>query len=252
MSVVSLMACGGNDDGTGPRVGTPAKLAFTVQPTSGTAGVPIAPTVTAAIQDASGDVVTTATNAVTIALGANPAGGTLSGTSTVTAVNGIATFTDLSIERAESGYTLVATSGSLTNATSPPFDITAAASDQLGFTVQLTDTERYGPITPAVEVAIQDAFANTVTTATDAVTIVIENNPSAGVLSGSTTVAAVAGIATFSDLSIDAAGSAYTLKATSGTLTVGVSSAFDILPFTFAWVGAGRAHTCGVLPAAGA
>ena len=112
------------DDYTVDGVASAAdRLAFHVQPSSATAGVSIAPPVQVAILDATGNIVTTATDAVTIAIGANPGGGGLFGTVTRNAVNGIATFNDLSIERAGNGYTLVANSGSLTPATSQPFNI---------------------------------------------------------------------------------------------------------------------------------
>jgi hypothetical protein len=51
-------------------------------------------------------------------------------------------------------------------------------------------------------------------TSTDDVTIAIGTNPSAGVLSGTLTVAAVNGVAVFNDLEIDTAGDGYTLVAT--------------------------------------
>jgi hypothetical protein len=51
-------------------------------------------------------------------------GGTLSGTLTVTVVNGIATFSDLSVDLAGDGYTLHVTSGSLIAADSPTFSVT--------------------------------------------------------------------------------------------------------------------------------
>ena len=50
--------------------------------------------------------------------------GTLSGTTIVTAVNGVATFSDLSIDKAGNGYTLVAAASGLTGATSTTFNIT--------------------------------------------------------------------------------------------------------------------------------
>ena len=48
----------------------------------------------------------------TLSLGANPAGGTLSG-GPVTVARGVATFGGLSIDKAGTGYTLAATSGTL-------------------------------------------------------------------------------------------------------------------------------------------
>ena len=41
-----------------------------------------------------------------MAIGTNPGGGTLSGTTTVAAVAGVATFSNLSINKAGTGYTL--------------------------------------------------------------------------------------------------------------------------------------------------
>lgn len=106
----------------------------------------------------------------------------------------------------------------------------AVASVEVTFTAQPTKTQRGTSITPAVEVEIRDALGNTVTDATDAVTLVVGNNPSGGSLSGTLTRSAVNGVATFDDLSIDKAGAGYTLSATSGNLAAAMSEAFDIEP----------------------
>ncbi len=204
----------------------PSKLAFTVQPSITVAGVAIS-TVQVAVQDASGITVPTATNSITISIGTNAGGGTLSGTTTVSAVAGIATFSNLSIDKAGTGYTLVASSGSLTSATSASFNINAASATLLAFTVQPSTTTA-GAAIPDVKVAIKDAFGNTVTTATNTITIAIGTNPSTGTLSGTASVNAIAGIATFSGLSIDKAGTGYTLVASSGLLTSATSASFTI------------------------
>jgi outer membrane protein assembly factor BamB len=81
---------------------------------------------------------------------------------------------------------------------------------------------------PPIAVAVVDASDATVTSATDLVTIAITANPSAGVLSGTVEVNAVNGVATFSDLSIDAAGAGYELAASSGTLTPATSTSFNV------------------------
>ena len=70
------------------------------------------------VEDANGNVVTSDNSSVTVAIGTNPGGGTLGGTLTVAAVNGVATFSNLSINKAGTGYTLTATDGSLSGATS--------------------------------------------------------------------------------------------------------------------------------------
>jgi uncharacterized repeat protein (TIGR01451 family) len=204
----------------------PAKLAFSVQPSDTTAGVAITPAVTVQIQDALGTLVTTATNAVTIAIGTNPSGGTLSGTLTVNAVAGVATFSDLSINNGGNGYTLTATSGILTGATSNAFNIRGPS--KLAFLQQPGNTIYNQTISPAVTVQIQDSLGNLVPIATNTVAIAIGTNPSGGTLSGTLSVSAVAGVATFSNLSINNVGNGYTLTASSAGLTDATSNAFNI------------------------
>ena len=84
----------------------------------------ISPAVTVLVQDANGNTVPTATTAVTLALGANPGGATLGGTLTVNAVNGVATFNNLTLDQVGTGYTLTAAATGLTGATSTAFNIT--------------------------------------------------------------------------------------------------------------------------------
>jgi hypothetical protein len=79
--------------------------------------------VTVEVLDASGQLDTSSTATVTIAIGSNPGPGSLSGTTTVDASAGVASFSDLSINAAGTNYTLVATSPGITSATSGPFDI---------------------------------------------------------------------------------------------------------------------------------
>ncbi len=207
--------------------GTATRLAFVVQPSNALAGTAITPAVQVAVQDNLGNTVTSATNSVTVAIGVNPASGTLSGTTTVSAVNGVASFANLSINNAGTGYTLTATATGLSSSGSSSFDITLY---KLAFTVQPSTTVAGVAITPAVQVAIQDASGNTVTSATNSITMAIGNNPGTGFLSGTTTAAAVSGVATFSNLSINRTGTGYTLRATGASLTGATSTAFDITP----------------------
>src|SRR5207244_1852972 len=72
-----------------------------------------------ASQEAPGTTVPGATQVVTMALAANPPGATLSGTTAVGAVDGVATFNNLSIDRPGT-YTLSAAAAGLTGATSSP------------------------------------------------------------------------------------------------------------------------------------
>src|SRR5262249_35985758 len=82
-------------------------------------------------------------------------------------------------------------------------------------------------ITPAVTVQILDA-SNSLVNSSAAVTVAIGNNPSSGMISGTRTVAAVGGTATFNNLSIDKDGAGYTLRASGTNLTGAVSNAFNV------------------------
>src|SRR6185295_16654438 len=202
-------------------------LAFGSQPTGGVAGAGLAPAVQVVVQDAFGNTVTSSSASVTLAIGNNPGGGTLSGTTTVAATSGVATFSNLSINKAGIGYTLVASSPGLISATSNPFDITPGPASQLAFVQQPSNAAAGAAIAPAVTVAILDAFGNQ-TGSTATVAMAIGSNPGGGTLGGTTSVAAVAGVATFSTLSINNAGTGYTLNATSAGLVSAASSAFNI------------------------
>src|SRR5436190_1670520 len=229
--------------------GAAAKLVFTVQPSNTAAGAAITPAVQLTVQDAQGNTVTTATTSITVAIGTNPASGALTGTTTVAAVSGVATFSTLTLNRAATGYTLTASATGLTGATSSAFTISAGAAAKRVFTVQPSDLVAEGAMTPAVQVAVDDAQGNTVTTATTSITLAIRVNPASGTLSGTTTVAAVNGVATFANLSINNRGSGYTLTASATTLTGATSNSFNI-GLMFAKVSAGYGGlVCGVAPA---
>lgn len=163
--------------------------------------------------------------AVTLSLGTNPGGASLNGTQTVTTTAGVATFSGLWLDKAATGYTLAAsTAGTVTDAESAAFDIVAAAPAQLAFGVQPTTTKVSRVISPAVEVEIQDEFGN-LTSATDPVTLALSDNPIGAELTGTTTVSAVDGVATFSDLFVDDPAS-LTLRATSGAFAGTRSDSF--------------------------
>src|SRR5262249_8587111 len=94
------------------------------------------------------DNTTAATNNITVSLGQNfyknfaSAGGALSGTQTVAAVNGVATFGTLKVDKPSPAYTLVASATGLTSANSNPFNI--------NLTVTSMAPSRYGQHTCAV------------------------------------------------------------------------------------------------------
>jgi len=97
------------------------------------------------------------------------------------------------------------------------------------FTTQPSSTLVGVAITPAVVVTAFDRFSDTAAAFTGNVTVSIGTNPNAATLSGTLTQAAMAGKATFYDLSIGSTGSGYTLLASASGLTGATSNPFDVV-----------------------
>jgi len=120
---------GATSNGFTINPGAPARLSFGQQPTDVEGNVALTPAVTATVVDAFGNVATGATNAVTLGFGVNvwqspfSPGATLLGTKTANAVNGVATFSDLRVDKPGAGYTLAATAAGLSDGSSAPFAV---------------------------------------------------------------------------------------------------------------------------------
>jgi hypothetical protein len=100
----------------------------------------------------------------------------------------------------------------------------------LAFLVQPSTAHSAAFITPAVQVAVEDTLGVVDTTFSGGVTMTLGNNTTQAVLSGTTTVVLVSGVASFSDLTINNVGAGYTLNAASAGLTTVGSTSFDIIP----------------------
>src|SRR5204863_136868 len=141
------------------------------------AGATLTPAVQVTARDAQGNVATDFTGTVTVALGVNPGGATLSGTTSVGAASGVATFSTLSIDKVGTGYTLTGAATGLSGATSTAFNITPGTAAQLAFSVQPTSTTAGATVTPAVQVTAQDAQGNTATGFTGATSAAFNITP---------------------------------------------------------------------------
>ena len=108
----------------------PSQLAVVTQPTSTAAGSAITPAVRVAAQDAVGNTLASFTGTIAVTLGANPAAGTLSGTTSVAAIAGVASFSDLALNKVGAGYTLAFSSGALAT-TSAAFNVTQGTATQI-------------------------------------------------------------------------------------------------------------------------
>jgi alpha-tubulin suppressor-like RCC1 family protein len=208
--------------------GTRVKLGFGVQPTDVTAGYPMAAAVELWVEDQAGNVVPTAMDQVTLTItpGTGTPGAILQGGGTNAALNGVATF-GVRVDKAGTGFTLTATSSALVSAVSVPFTVTAGPPFKVGFLTQPNDVTAGDTITPLIKVAIEDQLGNTVTTATNDVTVFYTAGISGATLRGTLTRPAVLGVATFDDLSLDKVGS-YSLAASSASLNSDVSNSFHV------------------------
>jgi PKD repeat protein len=102
----------------------------------------------------------------------------------------------------------------------------------LAFTVQPRGTKPDSAIKPPVQVTARDSAGNTSANYNGAIRVAIATDGSAGKnakLVGDTVATAVSGVATFSGLSIDQAGTGYVLSAALATgPSMGTSAAFDV------------------------
>ncbi len=105
--------------------GAATRLSVTTQPATAVVGTAFGTQPVVQLLDANSNP-TSSTAAVTAAIGGTTAGGTLAGTTSVAAVNGVATFTNLSIATASGSYSLAFSSNALIGATSSVFSVAAA------------------------------------------------------------------------------------------------------------------------------
>ncbi|HEX8271168.1 MAG TPA: Ig-like domain-containing protein, partial [Longimicrobiaceae bacterium] len=210
------------------KSGPPAQLAIVTQPSAtAQAGVVFAQQPAVQVQDASGNPVGQAGVTVTaaIATGTGALGGA---TTAITDASGVATFTNLSIGGTAGSRTLAFSASGLAPDTSATVNVTVGPAAALEFSVQPSNAVASAPITPAVQVRVVDAFGNLVTGASDNITIALGTNPSGGTLSGTVSVPATGGVATFSDLSINLVGAGYTLAASTPSLGTATSAGFNV------------------------
>ena len=215
LSALILPACNSSNP-AGP--GSPpaaTKLKITGVPAQIAAGATFSITVQALRADDSVDPNYTGT--ITVAKASGP--GSLSGTLNKAAA-GIATFNDLVIDMA-GAYTIMATSAALASDVTGQITVSPPLSGQatkLGFVATPSSVTTGAPF--ALTVQAQRADNSVDPNFTGTITLAMASG--SGSLGGTTSKAAVAGVARFDDLTLSTA-STYTLRATSGTLTAAVT-----------------------------
>jgi len=164
----------------------------------------------------------------TVLVSATPASGSEIDQPDPTSAAGVATAVLTATNAGEK--TITATVQSEEAFEQPTVTFVAGPAAQLAFLVLPSATAEGAVIAPAIEVRVDDEHDNPVLGATDTIAIAIGANPSSGALGGTTSSAAVGGVATFDDLTIDAAGAGYTLVASAPGLTSTTSPAFTVTP----------------------
>ena len=170
-------------------------------PSSTVAGQPISPAgatgqaLVVDVLDPHGVIVSGDRSTITIRV--HSGNGTLGGTTTAQAVNGVATFSNLLLDPT-GVYTLQATDGSLTAATSKAFTITSDLSTAHLVWAQepSVDTLVGKALTPNLTVQAVDRYNNVVTT--DHSKIILSTT--GGIFTGASTVTLSGGKATFSNI----------------------------------------------------
>lgn len=222
------LSCSSSTTGAG---GQATRLVFSSAPLAAFAAATIATPVVVAAVDNAGNTDASFAGIIGLSIGTNPVGGTLSGTISKTAIDGVASFDDLSIDLAGSGYTVVATSLGLEPVTSPAFDVspvTQQGATSLLFTTAPANVNA-GATLASIQVAAVDDSGQLDGSFISNITIGIGTNPGGATLSGTTVIAAIAGSAIFGDLSLDQAGTGYTLVATAAGLTPDTSTTFNVI-----------------------
>ena len=196
---------------------TPAtQVVLTTAPVGGASGAALATQPVVELRDGAGTLVTgDSTTVVTVSVAAG-VGGSVGGTLTATAANGVATFSDVTLAGlAGTPYTLRFSAAGLAAADAPGVTVTPGVATQAVVTSMPVPGPSGAVMTTQPVVAIRDAQGNTVTS-TPATTVTFSLIQGVGgTLSGPVAATTVNGVATFSGLVLaGVVGTGYTLRVT--------------------------------------
>ncbi len=210
--------------------GPSAQLAFSTQPTGVASGNPSTPFTgqpQVTVEDAFGNVVTSASNSLTMTLWQGSTSQS-AGCSSPSPSNGTYTYSGCHGSAWGTGYSLKVTSGSLTSATSNNFDITNVAKT-LSFQTSPVAGDSGSNFNVQPVLVVTDSAGLVVTSVTTALSDTnFSISPSGGTLSTCTGLAPSLGYYYLSNCTFTGlVGTPYTLTVTSGTLTPAISSTFS-------------------------
>ena len=195
-----------------PTVGAATQISITTQPVGAIAGALLTNQPVVKVLDSGNNVVTSSSASISV----SASGGTLGGTTPITASSGVATFTNLTFAgTANTNYTLTFASSGFTSQTSNDFSVGVGAATKLVLTTSAA-TAKYGQaFTTQPVVQVQDAGSNIVTTSSAVVTASL----SSGTVVGAGNATSSSGVATFSGLGITGSPASYTVTYSSGSLS---------------------------------
>jgi hypothetical protein len=147
----------------------------------------------------------------------------------VTAQNGVATFSGLTLNRTGSGYTIQASASESAVVTTSAISVTPGSASQLVVITQppadVAVNAKFG-----LTVAVENRFGNIVTTTSNAiVTVALAVNPSAGILGGTLSANVNQGIATFSNLTLNKLGKNYGIVVRSSGLAIVQTTPINVI-----------------------
>jgi alpha-tubulin suppressor-like RCC1 family protein len=221
------------------------KLAFTVEPTNSVAGAPMNPAIQVEIRDAGGARVTTARNAVTLDFPASSNGATIGGTRTVNAIDGVASFSGIWLDKAFESYQLAALATGIAPDTSAIFAITAGPVARLVPTLSTNYEANVGPA-GTLWVNGFDAYENPVTPTDLTATLLVDLARPRLSVQVATTTSPEVGRLDLSGPIFDRPATNVQLRFTAGPVAspaVAVSQPLTVRATPFE-ISAGNAHAC--------
>ncbi len=205
-----------------------ARLALATQPpTSLAAGAGFGLSVD--VEDAYGNLDGGYSGNVSLALKGGPAGASLGGTLTTVVVNGVASFSGLTIDEVGSGYSIAASAAGPSGVTTQAMVVSPASASRLVIGSAPSSSQTAGSAF-GITVSVEDAYGNLVSGYGSAVTVGLTGGPSGAALGGTPSETASGGVATFSGLTIDRAGTGYAIQVNAPGLPTAATTTFAITP----------------------
>jgi hypothetical protein len=206
--------------------GTPARLVLTTAPAGAASGVRLTTQPVVEVRDNADNLVTSATTTVNVALVGS---GTITGTISVPAVQGIARFTDLVVSGLVGGRSLQFFSPGLTPVTSSAFDVVPGPAATLTF-VGAPPRLRSGLASPtAVQVQLRDREGNDAPEAGRRVTVTASGGAGVTALTNNTVLTNGQGRAVFSALTVAGLAGPRTLSFVADSISTAATASLSLV-----------------------